>query len=121
MKYEIEGLHHVQLAAPKGTEEEIRAFYGGLLGLREVAKPATLQKNGGVWFECGTHRLHIGVEAEFRPAKKGHPAIQVRGLRAFRTALEERGVTTVDAEPIPGADRFYIADPFGNRIELIEW
>lgn len=118
--FAIIGLDHVQLAMPAGAEEMARAFYGGLLGLREVPKPANLAKRGGVWFEGGALRLHLGVEADFRPARKAHPALLVRDLPALVTHLENSGISLVRDEPLPGYDRVHIADPFGNRLELLE-
>lgn len=119
-KFEIAALDHVQLAMPAGEEERAREFYSGLLGLAEVPKPANLAPRGGVWFEGGSLRLHLGVEAEFRPARKAHPALLVRHLRDLEEHLREAGVQIVSDEPLPGHQRFYVADPFGNRIELLE-
>lgn len=113
-------LHHVQLAMPPGGEAAARAFYGGLLGLPEVAKPASLAGRGGVWFERGGLRLHLGVEQAFVPARKAHPAFLVTGLDALRRHLEAAGREVTAAEPLPGLVRFYVADPFGNRVELLE-
>lgn len=113
-------LHHVQLAIPPGGEAAARAFYGGLLGLPEVAKPASLAGRGGVWFERGGIRLHLGVEQAFVPARKAHPAFLVSGLDALRRRLEAAGREVAAAEPLPGLVRFYVADPFGNRVELLE-
>lgn len=118
----ITGLDHVQVAAPRTpeAEEEARAFYGGLLGLSEIEKPEILKKNGGVWFSLGSDQLHVGIEEQFAPARKAHPAFLVSDLAALRATLEAEGVSTSDAEPIPGVSRFYVHDPFGNRIELME-
>ena len=118
----IIGLDHVQVAAPRTHEAEAvaRAFYSGLLGLTEIEKPEILKKNGGVWFSLGTGQLHVGMEEQFSPARKAHPAFLVSGLAALRATLEVAGVSTSDAEPIPGVTRFYVRDPFGNRIELME-
>jgi len=105
---------------PAGQEEAARQFYAGLLGLVEVPKPANLAARGGVWFAAGTLRLHLGVEAEFRPARKAHPALLVRHLAALRAHLEKADVAMVSDEPLDGYERFYVADPFGNRLELLE-
>jgi catechol 2,3-dioxygenase-like lactoylglutathione lyase family enzyme len=118
--FEVHGLDHVQLALPPGQEAQARAFYAGILGLTEVPKPANLAKRGGVWFEGGTLRLHLGVEADFRPAKKAHPALLVRNLAALTQHLQRSGVSVVTDEPLEGYDRIYVSDPFGNRIELLE-
>ena len=118
--FQIHGLDHVQLAMPAGQEEAARALYAGLLGLAEVPKPPNLAKRGGVWFEQGSLRLHLGVEQDFRPARKAHPAFLVRDLPALVRHLENAGVAVVSDEPLAGYDRVYVADPFGNRIELLE-
>jgi len=116
----ILGLEHVQLAMPRGGEDEARRFYGGVLGLTEIEKPSNLAKRGGVWFALGGQELHLGIEDDFRAAKKAHPAILVRGLNALRAALESNGIVPVDDEPLMGFHRFYLSDPFGNRLELLE-
>lgn len=105
-------LDHVQVAAPPGCEAEARAFYGGVLGLREVAKPDALRARGGVWFE----QLHVGVEEGFRPARKAHPAFAVDDLDALAARIGD--VQWDDA--VPGIRRFYASDPFGNRLEFLE-
>ena len=117
---EIEALEHIQLAMPAGQEDVARLFYAGLLELPEVAKPSHLAKRGGAWFESGPVKIHLGVEADFRPAKKAHPGLLVRNLRGLVLKLRDAGVVIVDAEELPGFDHVYIADPFGNRIELME-
>lgn len=118
----VHGLDHVQVAAPRapGVEERARAFYTGLLGLEEIEKPASLRSKGGVWFSLGRGELHIGLDDGFRPALKAHPALAVTGLDELRIRLEAEGHVTSDAEEIPYARRFYISDPFGNRLEIIE-
>ncbi len=110
---------HVQLAMPAGGEEEARLFYAGLLGLKEVAKPEELASRGGCWFTSGDLNMHLGVEEDFRAAKKAHPAIVVADLESLTAALERAGVE-VEAVPLDGYRRVYVADPFGNRIELLE-
>jgi catechol 2,3-dioxygenase-like lactoylglutathione lyase family enzyme len=116
------GLDHVQVAAPRepGVEERARAFYGALLGLAEIEKPEALRPRGGVWFSLGRGELHVGLEDDFRPARKAHPALAVVGLDELRARLEAAGHATSGAEEIPGTRRFYVSDPFGNRLELIE-
>lgn len=118
--FHIHGLDHVQLAMPPGEEDAARAFYAGILGLTEVHKPANLAKRGGVWFEGGSLRLHLGVEKEFVPARKAHPALLVKDLPALKEHLTAAGISVVIDEPLEGYDRIYVADPFGNRIELLE-
>ena len=113
-------IDHIQLAAPKGCEDAARAFYGGLLGLREIEKPELLRGRGGCWFACGEQQIHIGVEAEFRPAKKAHPAFVVRDLVALREILIAHAVQIVDDHSLPGMRRFFAEDPWGNRLEFLE-
>lgn len=113
-------LHHVQLAMPKGQEDRARAFYEGVMGLPEVPKPATLAARGGVWFERGTLRLHLGVEEPFRPAQKAHPALVADGLDALAARIAAAGHKVQRDDDLPGFARFYTADPFGNRIEILE-
>jgi catechol 2,3-dioxygenase-like lactoylglutathione lyase family enzyme len=117
----IIGLNHVQIEAPTGCETTARAFYGALLGLVEIPKPANLVGRGGVWFACGAQQIHIGVVTEgFAPRRKGHPALEVRDLAGWRAWLAEVGVAITEDEPLPGWERCYIEDPWGNRIELLE-
>jgi catechol 2,3-dioxygenase-like lactoylglutathione lyase family enzyme len=113
-------IDHIQLAMPQGGEEEARRFYRDLLGLAEVEKPDNLKKRGGCWFEKGAIKVHLGVEADFRPARKAHPAFLVRDLAGLAAKLEAAGVTVKRDEPLEGYDRVYVDDPFGNRIELME-
>jgi catechol 2,3-dioxygenase-like lactoylglutathione lyase family enzyme len=117
---EIEGIEHIQLAMPAGQEDTARSFYSGLLEIPEVPKPADLAKRGGVWFESGRLKVHLGVDPDFRPARKAHPGLLVRNLRELVRRLRVAGIEIVEAEPLPGWDHVYIADPFGNRIELME-
>lgn len=120
MTFEFHGIDHVQLAAPRGCENEAREFFGKLLGMAEVAKPPNLAVRGGVWFSCGGQQLHIGVQDDFTAATKAHPAFHVKNLRALRTHLAAKNVQVKDDEPLEGADRFYLNDPFGNRLEFLE-
>jgi len=116
----VRGIDHVQLAMPAGGEDEARAFYGALLGLAEQPKPPDLAARGGCWFGSEGVQLHLGVEDGFRPARKAHPALLVDDLPALVRRLRDAGVEVVDDEPLPGFDRVYAADPFGNRLELLE-
>jgi len=116
----IRAIDHVQLAMPAGEEDKARAFYQGLLGIPEQPKPAHLAKRGGCWFERGALKIHLGVEKDFHPARKAHPALLVDGLAALKKALADAGCRLVDDEPLEGYDRVYVDDPFGNRIELME-
>lgn len=116
----MRAIDHVQLAMPPGQEDSARAFYGGVLGLPEVPKPPNLAGRGGVWFSHAQVRVHLGVEAEFRPARKAHPAFLVQHLGSLIRRCEEAGYSVVSDEPLEGYRRAYVSDPFGNRIELIE-
>ena len=116
----IVGVDHVQLAMPAGREAEARAFYAGLLGIPEVAKPPALAARGGAWFERGALRIHLGVDRDFRPARKAHPGLLVVGLDALVAALRAAGHAVAEDEPLPGYQRVYVNDPFGNRLELME-
>jgi len=113
-------IDHVQLAMPAGREAEARAFYADILGISEQPKPPHLAKRGGCWFERGALKIHLGVEKEFAPARKAHPALIVEDLPALVAALKHAGHRVVDDEPLEGYDRVYVDDPFGNRIELME-
>lgn len=119
--YGFIGLDHVQLAAPAGCEADARQFFGALLGMEEIEKPEKLRKRGGVWFRCGIHQLHIGVDLHYSPAKKSHPAIRVKNLPALKERIQGFGIAVADDELLPGARRFYVEDPFGNRLEFLEW
>jgi catechol 2,3-dioxygenase-like lactoylglutathione lyase family enzyme len=117
---QIMQIEHVQLAMPVGGEQLARRFYGELLGIPEVMKPPNLAKRGGCWFERGNLKLHLGVEADFRPARKAHVALLVEDLAALRRKLSAAGVAVKDDEPLQGYQRIYVHDPFGNRLELME-
>ena len=116
----IAAIEHVQLAMPPGMENSAREFYQGVLGIPEVPKPPHLAKRGGVWFERGSLKIHLGVEADFRPARKAHPALLVVDLETLIKRLKEHNVEVIDHDPLEGYLRVYVADPFGNRIELVE-
>jgi catechol 2,3-dioxygenase-like lactoylglutathione lyase family enzyme len=113
-------LDHVQLAMPPGGEPRAREFYQGLLGVPEVPKPQSLSASGGCWFERGALKIHLGVEADFRPARKAHPAFVVSDLRALGERLRAAGCTLQEDLRLAGYRRYFVADPFGNRIELME-
>jgi catechol 2,3-dioxygenase-like lactoylglutathione lyase family enzyme len=114
------GLDHVQLAMPVGGEDAARTFYAGLLGIPEQPKPPELAKRGGCWFEHGALKVHLGVEADFRAARKAHPAFLVQDLAALSAKLTAAGLLIKTDDALPGYDRLYVDDPFGNRIELLE-
>jgi len=116
----IRRIDHVQLAMPPGGEADAVAFYETLLGVPQVPKPAQLAGRGGCWFERGELKIHLGVEAEFRPARKAHPALEVEGLSSLVAHLRRHQVTVVEGEALDGVDHVYVDDPFGNRLELLE-
>jgi catechol 2,3-dioxygenase-like lactoylglutathione lyase family enzyme len=113
-------IEHVQLAMPAGGEDLARNFYAGILGISEAPKPAHLAKRGGCWFERGDLKIHLGVEADFRPARKAHPGLLVSELSVLREKLKASGYILKEDEPLEGYHRIYVDDPFGNRIELME-
>jgi catechol 2,3-dioxygenase-like lactoylglutathione lyase family enzyme len=114
----ITGIDHVQVAAPAGREEDARSFYGGLLGLEELPKPAALAARGGCWFRAGAQELHVGVEEGFVPARKAHPGLVADDLDSLAGRLRDAGHDIVFDDAIPEARRFHVADPFGNRLEI---
>jgi catechol 2,3-dioxygenase-like lactoylglutathione lyase family enzyme len=113
-------LHHVQLAIPAGSEDTARGFYGEVLGMTELGKPAVLAARGGCWFRGGGWEVHLGVEDEFRPARKAHPGVLVDGLDALAARLTSAGVPLRWDDDFPGHRRFYASDPYGNRLEFLE-
>ncbi|MGW6055298.1 glyoxalase [Streptomyces sp. NPDC055189] len=120
----LTGIDHVQLAAPPGSEPELRSFYWGVLGMTEIPKPGELASRGGCWFLAGAGagavQLHLGIEADFRPARKAHPGLRVRGISAYAERLSSRGVAVTWDYALPGHRRFYAEDPVGNRLEFLE-
>jgi catechol 2,3-dioxygenase-like lactoylglutathione lyase family enzyme len=116
----VTGIEHVQLTMPVGEEAAARRFYGRLLGLPETPKPPMLAARGGCWFEAPGVKVHLGVEADFRPAKKAHPALLVDDLAALVALLKAAGLTVTPDDPIEGRERGYVSDPFGNQIELMQ-
>jgi catechol 2,3-dioxygenase-like lactoylglutathione lyase family enzyme len=117
----ITGIDHVQITVPPDGVEQARAFYCGLLGLPEVAKPESLKDRGGFWLQVGDRQVHVGIEEGVnRRATRAHVAYAVVGIDAWRNRLAAAGIDVIEGIPIPGCDRFEFRDPFGNRIELIE-
>lgn len=115
------GLHHVMLAIPRGSEDRVRPFYLGALGMVEIVKPPVLAARGGLWVRGDALEIHLGVEDDFRPARKAHPGIRVGDLDALAARFEEHGVAIRwDTEAFPGHRRFYADDPVGNRLELLQ-
>jgi catechol 2,3-dioxygenase-like lactoylglutathione lyase family enzyme len=113
-------IDHVQLAMPPGEEQKARAFYADLLGMTELPKPAELAKRGGCWFSSADVQLHLGVEQDFRPAKKAHPALRCKDYADLVQRLRDLGIEVNEPDDIPGVRRCHVHDPFGNRLELIE-
>jgi catechol 2,3-dioxygenase-like lactoylglutathione lyase family enzyme len=120
MNLRVARIDHIQIAAPKGCEPAAREFYGSILGLMEIEKPPILAARGGCWFKCGSQQVHIGVEQDFQPTRKAHPAFAVSDLDELRETLVARSITIVDDDNLPGQRRFYAEDPWGNRIEFVE-
>lgn len=116
----ILGIDHVQLAMPAGGETAAIAFYVGILGFREIEKPKALQARGGAWFVAGSVQLHLGVDPNFVPAAKAHPAFRVAGLSDLRNRCRLAGLAPRDDIEIAGVERFFLSDPFGNRLEFLE-
>ena len=117
----LTGIDHIQIAAPAGSEDAARKFYGELLGMDEIPKPENLQARGGCWFQCGSQEVHIGIQPDFTPAKKAHPGFTVHALEQLKTSLEKYGYTISNEPPIAGRSRFFTHDPFGNRIEFLKF
>lgn len=115
----INGIDHIQIAAPSGSEKLARTFYGELLGMGEIPKPDSLKARGGCWFRCGLHEVHIGIQQDFMPAKKAHPGFTVNALEQLKFRLQEFGYVIFEETPIYGRSRFFTYDPFGNRIEFL--
>jgi catechol 2,3-dioxygenase-like lactoylglutathione lyase family enzyme len=113
-------IDHVLLAMPPGRENDARAFYQGILGIAEITKPPQLAARGGCWFEAGEVKLHLGVEKDFTPARKAHPAFIVDDLQDLIRDLKTAGYVLAEDAPLEGYDRIFVADPFGNRIELMQ-
>jgi catechol 2,3-dioxygenase-like lactoylglutathione lyase family enzyme len=118
--HRLDGLHHTQLAIPPGAEPVAREFYGALLGMAEIEKPPALAARGGCWFRSDGLEIHLGVEADFRPARKAHPGILVGDLDALAERLDSGGVAVQWDDSFPGHRRFYASDPLGNRLEFLE-
>jgi len=116
----LTAVDHVQLAAPPGSEHLLRAYYADVLGMTEIPKPAALAARGGCWFQAGSAQLHLGIEVDFRPAKKAHPGLRVREIEAYAARLAQCGAPVTWDDNLPGHRRFYSEDPVGNRLEFLE-
>ncbi len=120
MKPPFTAIDHVQLAMPAAQEEAARNFYSALLGMKEIPKPEELAKRGGCWFESGVVQVHLGVEENFRPARKAHPALRCADYVMIVSKLRQAGIEVTEPNDIVGVRRCHIHDPFGNRIELVD-
>ncbi|OEV29740.1 glyoxalase [Streptomyces nanshensis] len=116
----MSSLDHVQLAAPPGSEDALRTYYADTLGMTEIPKPPALAPRGGCWFAAGSVVLHLGIEENFRPARKAHPGIRVHGIDDLAARLAESGAPVTWNADLPGHRRFYSQDPVGNRLEFLE-
>ncbi|WP_404332632.1 VOC family protein [Mesobacillus maritimus] len=121
MSFIFKAIDHIQLAAPKESEETARRFFIDVLGFVEIEKPESLKQKGGVWFQCGNIQVHIGIEEPFSPAQKAHPAFEVENIEELKRHLTNQDIGFTEDGHLPGANRIYINDPFGNRIEILEW
>ncbi|NDI34968.1 VOC family protein [Chengkuizengella sediminis] len=120
MNYKFLNIDHVQLAAPKDSEDQARQFYSVILGMEEIPKPDKLIGRGGVWFQCGIQQVHIGIQEDFQPAKKAHPAFEVKHVLELGEDLNKHGLEVKEDDVIEGVKRFFVNDPFGNRLEFLE-
>jgi catechol 2,3-dioxygenase-like lactoylglutathione lyase family enzyme len=116
----ITAVDHVQLAAPPGSQDELRAYYVDVLGMTEIPKPPVLAARGGCWFQAGAAQLHLGIEPDFRAAKKAHPGLRVRDIEAYAARLLAHHAPVSWDDGLPGHRRFYSEDPVGNRLEFLE-
>ncbi|GGN62677.1 glyoxalase [Streptomyces albiflavescens] len=116
----LAAVDHVQLAAPPGSEDRLRRYYVEVLGMSEMPKPPPLAARGGCWFRAGAVQLHLGIEDDFRPAKKAHPGLRVTGIEAYAARLAAHGALVTWDGDLPGHRRFYSEDPVGNRLEFLE-
>ncbi|GAA3059096.1 glyoxalase [Streptomyces glomeratus] len=116
----LAAVDHVQLAAPPGSEDLLRAYYVDVLGMTEIPKPPVLAARGGCWFQAGDVQLHLGIEEDFRPARKAHPGLRVSAIAAYAARLAWRGAAVTWDDDLPGHRRFYSEDPVGNRLEFLE-
>ncbi|WP_175989104.1 glyoxalase [Bacillus sp. Marseille-Q1617] len=121
MSVSFKGIDHIQLAAPENCESDARRFYGEIIGLKEIPKPENLRGRGGCWFQFGSQEIHVGIQKDFVPATKAHPGLLVEGLDSFRSTLTLKGIEVKEDTPINGRNRFFVSDPFGNRIEFLEY
>ena len=120
MQSHLVSMDHVQIAAPPGCDEAARRFYGGVLGLEEIPLPPVLRGRASCWFQCGSQEIHIGIEEDFRPARKAHPAFVVTDIAALMQSLQARGLETLEDFSLTDRRRFFVFDPWGNRLEFLQ-
>ena len=121
MGFEVKGIDHIQLVCPKGGEDEARKFYNEILGMKELPKPENLKGRGGCWFICGNQEIHISIQEDFIAPKKAHPGLIVTNIEALREELLQLNFEIKEEPPIEGRTRFFVNDPFGNRVEFLEF
>lgn len=121
MNFSFNGIDHIQLTAPLGMEKDVRHFFTEILGCREVEKPETLSHFDSLWFDMGTHIVHIGLDENHHAEKRGHPAFDVHNIQGLMDRLDEHGITYEEDFNMPGAKRFYTYAFFGHRMEFLEW
>ncbi len=121
MAFEVKGIDHIQLVCPKGGEDEARKFYNEILGMKELPKPENLKGRGGCWFICGNQEIHISIQEDFIAPKKAHPGLIVTDIEALREQLLQLNFVIKEEPPIEGRTRFFVNDPFGNRVEFLEF
>ena len=120
MRSHLVSLDHVQITAPPGCDDAARRFYGGVLGLEEIPLPPVLRGHASCWFQCGGQEIHIGIEEDFRPARKAHPAFVVTDIAALMQSLQARGLETLEDFSLTDRRRFFVFDPWGNRLEFLQ-
>jgi catechol 2,3-dioxygenase-like lactoylglutathione lyase family enzyme len=117
-------IDHVQITVPRALEAETRRFYGEGLGFAEIPKPPELARNGGMWYRLGAVQLHVSLEdidIAVNRASRRHIAYDVADVDAVERELGRRGLEIVpDRQPTPGQRRFYLRDPGGNRLEIVQ-
>ena len=114
-------IHHCSIAVQ--DLERAAAFYRDVLGLLEIVIPSTFPAAGlnVRWFQIGDQQIHLVLESKIHSRSQRHLALHVDDAQAARESLQEKGLGIEETILIPGADRFFITDPDGNRIEIIQW
>lgn len=114
-------IHHVQVCCPPGTRDVVRAFYTGVVGFAEMPQPPAIAARGGCWFAGDGIELHVGVDPDFRAARRAHPGLMVADADALAERLRAAGypVEWAAADEVPGPRRFHTSDPHGNRLEFL--